>query len=36
MIAVEQGGNRVLISGTCIGDQAIEQQKASMATFLTP
>jgi len=26
----------VLISGTCIGDQAIEQQKASMATFLTP
>jgi hypothetical protein len=27
MIAVEQDGNRVLILGTCIGDQAIEQQK---------
>jgi hypothetical protein len=27
MIAVEQGGNRMLILGACIGGQAIEQQK---------
>jgi hypothetical protein len=27
MIAAAQSGNKVLILGTCIGGQAIEQQK---------
>ena len=33
-LLLAQNGNRVLILGICIGDQAIAPQKAGLAAFL--